>query len=102
MSLLRWILQWLYALIFGCIHRHTTWPHHSRLGFDYICCLDCGAEMPYSTREMRIVTREELSQLRNQEKQEHPGHIRPEPVLVFSCTDSTTSRAKAAEVGHAA
>src|SRR6266852_746179 len=21
------MLQWIHACIFGCIHRHTTWPH---------------------------------------------------------------------------
>jgi hypothetical protein len=55
---MRW-LQWIFNLAFGCIHRHTTWPHRNRAGLDYVCCLGCGAELPYSLRLMSIVTREE-------------------------------------------
>jgi hypothetical protein len=54
-----WI-KWILAYVFDCIHRRTTWPHHDRRGFDYVCCLECGKELPYSTRRMRIVTREAL------------------------------------------
>ena len=52
-----WI-KWILAFLFGCIHRHTTWPRH-RDGFEYVCCLDCGTELPYSTRRMSIVSKEE-------------------------------------------
>jgi hypothetical protein len=51
MSLLRWIL----AYLFDCVHPHTTWPHQNRFGHAYVCCLDCGREMPYSLEYMRIV-----------------------------------------------
>jgi hypothetical protein len=54
-----WIKRIL-AYVFVCAHRRTTWPHRDRRGFDYICCLECGKEMLYSTRRMRIVTREAL------------------------------------------
>ena len=55
---MRW-LKWILAYLFDCIHRHTTWPHRDRRGLDYICCLDCGKELPYSMRRMRIVSKEE-------------------------------------------
>lgn len=102
MSWLKWILQWIYAAVIGCIHRHTTWPHRNRAGFDYVCCLDCGAELPYSVQQMRIVTQEELLQESNQEVGEQVGRIRREPVLVFSRKDSSSTRARAARVGDAA
>ena len=52
-------LKWILAYLFDCIHRHTTWPHRDRRGLDYICCLDCGKELPYSMRRMRIVSKDE-------------------------------------------
>ena len=54
----KWI-KWILAHAFDCVHRHTTWPHRDRRGLDYICCLDCGRELPYSMRRMSIVTKEE-------------------------------------------
>lgn len=84
MKWLKWMLQWIYAYIFGCIHRHTTWPHRNPAGFDYIRCLDCGAELPYSLRQMRIVTSEELLEERNQETGRRVGgRIPREPLLAF-------------------
>src|SRR3981081_4478940 len=53
-------LKWILAYLFDCVHPHTTWPHRDRAGFAYICCLDCGRELPYSLERMRIVTRGEL------------------------------------------
>ena len=53
-------LKWILAYMFDCVHPHTTWPHRDRAGFAYVCCLDCGRELPYSLERMRIVTREEL------------------------------------------
>ena len=53
---LKAMLTWIFAYFFGCTHRHTTWPHHHASGFDYVCCLDCGAELPYSVGEMRLAT----------------------------------------------
>jgi hypothetical protein len=55
---MRW-LKWILANLFDCVHSHTTWPHRDRAGLAYICCVDCGRELPYSLRRMRIVTREE-------------------------------------------
>jgi hypothetical protein len=63
---MRW-LNWILAYLFDCIHRHTTWPHRDRCGLDYICCLDCGKELPYSMRRMSIVSKEE--QLEDQSRQ---------------------------------
>jgi hypothetical protein len=54
----KWI-KWILAYVFDCVHRHTTWPHRNRGGFDYVCCLDCGKELPYSMRRMSIVTTKE-------------------------------------------
>ena len=54
------MLKWIFAYFFGCTHPHTTWPHHHAGGFDYVCCLDCGAELPYSEREMRIASPREF------------------------------------------
>jgi hypothetical protein len=75
MNWLKWMLQWIYACIFGCIHRHTTWPHRSPAGFDYLRCLDCGADLPYSLRQMRTVTSEELLEECNQETGRRGYHI---------------------------
>lgn len=60
-------LKWVLAYLFDCVHPHTTWPHRDRAGFAYICCLDCGRELPYSLERMSIVTREERLVDRNSE-----------------------------------
>ena len=49
------LLRWIWAYLFDCVHSHTTWPHQNQFGFAYVCCLDCGREMPYSLEYMRIV-----------------------------------------------
>ena len=49
------LLKWIWAYLFDCVHFHTTWPHQDRLGLAYVCCLDCGREMPYSLESMQIV-----------------------------------------------
>jgi hypothetical protein len=51
--------KWIFAYLFDCVHRHTTWPQRARTGFDYVCCLDCGKEFAYSTQLMCIVSKEE-------------------------------------------
>ena len=51
--------KWVLAYVFDCAHLKTTWPQRGRAGLDYVCCLDCGKEFPYSTQLMRIVSREE-------------------------------------------
>ena len=50
-------LKWILAYLFDCVHPHTTWPHRDRAGLAYVCCLDCGRELPYSLERMRIVTK---------------------------------------------
>lgn len=49
------LLRWIWAYLFDCVHFNTTWPHQDPLGHAYVCCIDCGREMPYSIQDMRIV-----------------------------------------------
>jgi len=49
------LLRWIWAYLFDCVHPHTTWPHQNQFGLAYVCCLDCGREMPYSLEYMQIV-----------------------------------------------
>ena len=65
------MLEVLENILFGCLHRRTTFPitprpgrGTSRAAFPfptYIVCLDCGKEFPYSWEEMRILKPEEVS-----------------------------------------
>ncbi len=52
-----WV-KWILTYVFDCAHRRTSWPQRGRAG-DYVCCLECGREFPYSTRLMSIVSKEE-------------------------------------------
>jgi hypothetical protein len=76
-------LKWILAYLFDCIHRHTTWPHRDRRGLDYICCLDCGKELPYSIRRMSIVSKEEQLEDQSQRGWEElspvPGRVMAQP-----------------------
>lgn len=49
------LLRWVWAYLFDCVHSHTSWPHQNQFGLAYVCCLDCGREMPYSLEYMQIV-----------------------------------------------
>ena len=49
--------KWILAYLFDCVHPHTTWPRRNATGLVYICCVDCGRELPYSLKDMSIVTR---------------------------------------------
>jgi len=49
------LLRWIWAYLFDCVHSHTTWPHQNQFGLAYVCCLDCGREMPYSLEYMQIL-----------------------------------------------
>jgi hypothetical protein len=49
------LLRMMWAYLFDCVHSHTTWPHQNQFGFAYVCCLDCGREIPYSLEYMRII-----------------------------------------------
>jgi hypothetical protein len=49
------LLRWIWAYLFDCVHFHTTWPHQNKFDLAYVCCLDCGREMPYSLEYMQIV-----------------------------------------------
>ena len=50
------LLRWIWAYLFDCVHFNTTWPHQDQLGHAYVCCVDCGREMPYSVEYMQIVS----------------------------------------------
>ena len=50
-------LKWILAYLFDCVHPHTTWPRRNATGLVYICCVDCGRELPYSLKYMSIITR---------------------------------------------
>ena len=50
--------------LFGCLHSHYSFPitvkkgNRSRAAFPtgtYVVCLDCGREMPYDWKQMKIV-----------------------------------------------
>jgi hypothetical protein len=45
-------LKWILAYLFDCVHPHTTWPHRDRVDLAYVCCIDCGRELPYSVEQM--------------------------------------------------
>lgn len=51
-------------VLFGCTHSHISFPitikkgSRSRAAFPtgtYVVCLDCGREMPYDWKQMKIV-----------------------------------------------
>jgi hypothetical protein len=92
---MRW-LEWIRNFFFGCIHRHTTWPHRNQAGFDYVCCLDCGTELPYSLQRMSIVSREEQLDEQNGLAWKEAGDARqtrgaaaqPAKILAFQVRDA--------------
>ena len=49
------MLRWIWAYLFDCVHCHTTWPREDKFGHAYVCCTDCGREMPYSIEYMQII-----------------------------------------------
>jgi hypothetical protein len=53
------------GVLFGCTHNHYSFPitvkknTRSRASFPtgtYVVCLDCGREMPYDWKQMKIVS----------------------------------------------
>jgi hypothetical protein len=59
------MMAWLFNTLFGCSHRRTTFPftpsRHSQLSSNgsrrkatYVVCLDCGQELDYNWKEMRL------------------------------------------------
>ena len=69
--------KWIFMYVFDCAHRQTSWPQRGRTGLDYVCCLDCGREFPYSTRLMSVVSKEEQLKDRNQYRWADLGNGRP-------------------------
>ena len=68
----------LYDALFGCKHSHygfpvtirrgTRRPQAAALTGTYVACLDCGKELPYDWKEMKVITsperhREHLAEL---------------------------------------
>jgi hypothetical protein len=55
----------LYDAFFGCWHSHYSFPITVRSGSrrsqaasltgTYVVCLDCGKELPYDWKEMRVI-----------------------------------------------
>lgn len=79
---MRW-LKWIWAYLFDCVHPHTTWPHRNRTGFVYVCCLDCGKELPYSLELMRIVNPDDHAQ--DSVIKPFPAHGPASAVFLFVC-----------------
>ena len=59
-------LRWIFDYLFQCVHLRTTWPRRNRAGLTYVCCLDCGRELPYSIELMRIVREKKFRALKSQ------------------------------------
>jgi hypothetical protein len=72
--------KWIIAYLFDCVHLKITWPQRGRNGLDYVCCLHCGREFPYSTRLMSIVSKEEQLKDRGQYNWAALGNVRPAPI----------------------
>jgi hypothetical protein len=72
--------KWILAYLFDCVHPKTSWPQRGRTGFDYVCCLDCGREFPYSTQLMSIVSKEEQMKERSRYNWAKPGNVRSAPM----------------------
>jgi hypothetical protein len=77
--------KWIAALLFGCVHRHTTWPQRKRTGLDYICCLDCGREFPYSIEFMRVLSEEKQAKNRSRYRWARIK-IHPQPAALLPAT----------------
>ena len=72
------MLAKLYDAVFGCKHPRYSFPINVRraahrpqaamLTGHYVACLDCGRELPYDWKEMKVITsperhREHLAEL---------------------------------------
>ena len=67
-SAIHTLITMLFDLLFGCMHRKTTFPRSVRWGERrpraacltgmYVVCVKCGKEFAYDWDEMRIVTNE--------------------------------------------
>jgi len=69
--------KWVLAYLFDCAHLKTTWPQRSRAGMDYVCCLKCGKEFPYSIQLMRILGKDEGLKDRSRRRWPEAGRVRP-------------------------
>ena len=76
---MRWA-KWILAYLFDCVHVKTTWPQRGRNGLDYVCCLDCGKEFPYSIQLMSIVGKQEELKERSQSRWAELRNVRSAPM----------------------
>ena len=88
-------LKWILAYLFDCVHPHTTWPRRNATGLVYICCIDCGRELPYSLKYMSIITR--VGQNR---KTWHTGSIATVSRVLISVIVLFNSGRAAAEISN--
>jgi hypothetical protein len=105
-------LKWIFAYLFDCVHPHTTWPRRSPVGLVYVCCVDCGRELPYSLESMRIVARQVRNQDRNQVRSQNRNEDRnrkawntrpavaPSRILVSALLLLSSGRAAAQTLDH--
>jgi hypothetical protein len=72
--------MWVLAYLFDCVHPKTTWPQRGRNGLDYVCCLDCGREFPYSIRLMSIISKDRQLKDRGRYRWAKVGHVKSTPM----------------------
>jgi len=48
-------LRWIWAYWSDCVHPQRTWLDQNRIGHTYVCCLDCGREIPCSLNYIQRV-----------------------------------------------
>ena len=49
-------MAWFGRIAFNWMHPHTIWPRRTPSGLEYVCCLDCGRELPYSVERMSLIS----------------------------------------------
>jgi hypothetical protein len=54
------MLRYLFAFLFGCSHKRTSFPMTVETGRTYVTCFDCGKELPYDWSKMEIEGRSQL------------------------------------------
>jgi hypothetical protein len=89
------LLRWIWAYLFDCVHSDTTWPRQNRFGPVYVCCLECGREMPYSLEYMRIVAQDRKSKVWNSRLQATTPLIIAGAVLLLTPSYAVAQSAQA-------
>ena len=88
------------AYLFDCMHPHTTWPRREPSGWDYVCGLDCGRELPYSLERMCIIKSAEGG--RSQKHSSVTNSALTAPLILLMCLVLLLGRAAAQTAGPAA